>query len=276
VAFHMPFIGNSAGKIRGAMETIQLPAIRIHNASKVYPDGNQLASATAQKALKNVSLTIPRGGFVAITGPSGSGKSTLMNMMGCLDEPNEGEVSVLGTLVNSLKDEELTKLRAEKIGFVFQSFNLIPRLTVLQNVTMPMALLGKLGRAEREEKARKLLADVGLSSKEKKFPAELSGGEKQRVAIARALANDPTIILADEPTGNLDSRSGRQVLDILEELNAQKGVTVVIVTHDESIASEAKLRVLMRDGKVEEVVMKRELAPPAEAKGLEVLGSSLA
>jgi putative ABC transport system ATP-binding protein len=194
--------------------------------------------------------------------------------MGCLDEPTEGEVSIDGTPVRSLDDDRLAKIRAEKLGFVFQGFNLIPRLTVLQNVTMPMSLLGKLSRAERESRARKLLADVGLASKEKNFPADLSGGEKQRVAIARALANDPEIILADEPTGNLDSWSGRQVLDILEELNAQKGVTVVIVTHDESIASEAKLRVYMRDGKVEEVVEKNTPTLMEEVEELEAIRSS--
>jgi putative ABC transport system ATP-binding protein len=247
------------------METLQLPAIEVEHATKVYSDRKSLG---ANRAVKDVSLEIPRGSFVAITGPSGSGKSTLMNLMGCLDEPTEGDISVLGTEVRRLSDGQLTRLRAEKIGFVFQSFNLIPRLTVLQNVMMPMSLLGRLGRAEREAKALTLLAELGLSGKEKSFPSELSGGEQQRVAIARALANDPTIILADEPTGNLDSKAGRQVLDILEELNSERGVTVVIVTHDESIASEAGLRVFIKDGRVEKVVPRER-----EAERLEIYGS---
>jgi putative ABC transport system ATP-binding protein len=272
-----PFYEKFRVKVRDALvtTTTRVPAVSIFRASKVYPEGGKdRPSLEGPRALHDVSLTIHQGEFVAITGPSGSGKSTLMNIIGCLDEPSEGEVRILGVAVHSLDDAGLTKLRAKNIGFVFQSFNLIPRLTVLQNVALPMALLGRLDRAERDDKARRHLAELGLGGKEQKFPSMLSGGEQQRVAIARALANDPSIILADEPTGNLDSNSGRRVLHILETLNSQKGVTVVIVTHDESIASAANVVVRMRDGAVETIVLKDELsAPPREAERLEVLGS---
>ena len=228
------------------------PAALLRNVSKFYlPRGSGSSRGSPVIALKDDSIEIERGDFVAITGPSGSGKSTLMNLIGCLDFPSEGEVYLNGSLVNGLSGNELSKIRRENIGFVFQSFNLLPKLTALENVMLPMALAGRLSRPEREEHARGLLERMGLGGKEGSFPNELSGGEAQRVAIARALANDPGIILADEPTGNLDSASGRQVLDILEGLNQLRQVTVVVVTHDESIAREARRRVRLKDGRIE-------------------------
>ena len=234
------------------MDPPPAPAVLLRNVSKFYlPRGSGSSRGSPVKALNDVSIEIGRGDFVAITGPSGSGKSTLLNLIGCLDFPSEGEVYLNGQLVNGLSGNELSKIRRENIGFVFQSFNLLPKLTVLENVMLAMAFAGRLTRPEREERARGLLERMGLGGKEGSFPNELSGGEEQRVAIARALANDPGIVLADEPTGNLDSRSGRQVLDILEDLNQQRQVTVVVVTHDESISGEARRRVQLRDGRVE-------------------------
>ena len=243
------------------------PAIMLRNVSRVYlPKGNGASRGSAFRALDDVSVEIERGDFVAITGPSGSGKSTLINLVGCLDVPSEGEVYINGRLVNGLSGNELSRIRRENIGFVFQSFNLLPRLTALENVMLAMALGGKLNRRERDERGRGLLEMVGLEGKEESFPNELSGGEAQRVAIARALANDPGIILADEPTGNLDSRSGRQVLDILKELNQLLKVTVVVVTHDESIASEAHRRVQLKDGRVDlATVQALAEVPPMES-----------
>ena len=239
----------------------------LRNVSRVYlPKGNGASRGSAFRALDDVSVEIERGDFVAITGPSGSGKSTLINLVGCLDVPSEGEVYINGRLVNGLSGNELSRIRRENIGFVFQSFNLLPRLTALENVMLAMALGGKLNRRERDERGRGLLEMVGLEGKEESFPNELSGGEAQRVAIARALANDPGIILADEPTGNLDSRSGRQVLDILKELNQLLKVTVVVVTHDESIASEAHRRVQLKDGRVDlATVQALAEVPPMES-----------
>jgi putative ABC transport system ATP-binding protein len=242
------------------------PAVLLRNVSKSYlPRGSGSSRGSLVRALDDISIEIEQGDFVAITGPSGSGKSTLMNLMGCLDFPTEGEVYLNGRLVNGLSGNELSRIRRENVGFVFQSFNLLPKLTALENVTLAMAFGGKLSRSERDEHGRGLLEMMGLGGKEGSFPNELSGGEGQRVAIARALANDPGIILADEPTGNLDSRSGRQVLDILEDLNQIRQVTVVVVTHDESIAREAGRRVRLKDGRLDVAMV----AAMAEMRPLE-------
>jgi putative ABC transport system ATP-binding protein len=200
-------------------------------------------------ALRGVSLTIDRRDFVAIMGPSGSGKSTLMNIIGCLDKPTEGRVIIDGKDVTKLGDNELAEYRRKKIGFIFQQFNLIPRLTAIENVALPMWFAG-MNKKKRIRRASILLKNVGLGDRMEHKPTELSGGERQRVAIARALANDPELILADEPTGNLDSRSGDAVLNLLEDLN-RRGKTVVIVTHDLSYGQRAKRMINLRDGRLE-------------------------
>jgi len=197
-------------------------------------------------ALQGVNLKVEKGDFLAILGPSGSGKSTLLNMIGALDKPTEGKVFIEGVDVSTLNDNELADLRRE-IGFVFQFFNLIPRLTAKGNVELPMAIPG-LGRDERRKRAEELLETVGLKERVDHKPSELSGGERQRVAIARALANDPKFLLMDEPTGNIDSKTANEIIELIKRLNEEKGVTIIIVTHDQQITSQTKRTVQMLDG----------------------------
>ncbi|MGC8935997.1 MAG: ABC transporter ATP-binding protein [Candidatus Methanomethylicaceae archaeon] len=203
-------------------------------------------------ALRGVNMRIKRGEFVAIVGPSGSGKTTLLNLFGVLDRPTRGEVIIDGVNISKLKSDELAELRNRKIGFVFQTFNLIPYMTALDNVEVPMIASG-LPSKERRARAMELLALVGLNGFEKNRPSELSGGQQQRVAIARALANNPQIILADEPTGNLDSRSAAEVIDTLHNLN-KRGVTIIIVTHNLSLIEYCHRVLWMKDGIVEKEV----------------------
>jgi len=200
------------------------------------------------KALDNVSATIAAGDFVSIMGPSGSGKTTLLNIIGCLDTPTSGQIAIGGENVSGLDDEELTKIRRDKIGFVFQQFNLIPTLTALENIAYPMRLKGL---SEYEERSKGLMRSVGLSEElgENK-PTELSGGEQQRVAVARALANDPDTILADEPTGNLDSKTSKDIMELLKETN-ERGTTIIMVTHDPLVASYTKRTFRLVDGRIE-------------------------
>lgn len=200
-------------------------------------------------ALNGVSMEVKEGEFIAIMGPSGSGKSTLLNMIGCLDRPDRGEVAINGVKTSGLGDKDLTKLRRNVIGFIFQQYNLIPTLTALENVELPMIFRG-VGKAEREAIARELLSLVGIDEIADRKPKEMSGGQQQRVAIARALANDPKILLCDEPTGNLDTKSGEQVMEILRTLNEEKEVTVVLVTHDPSLSEYSDRVVRIRDGRV--------------------------
>ena len=202
---------------------------------------------TEVKALRGLSLEIKEGEFVAVVGPSGSGKSTLMHLVGALDVPDEGEVMLNGRDISEYEESELAEIRGEKVGFVFQTFNLIPTLNSLDNVALPLTFQG-IPREEREERARNLLDMVGLGGRTSHKPAELSGGEQQRVAIARALVNDPEILLADEPTGNLDSETGREVMELLEGLNKDRGMTVVIVTHNPKDAAYAERTINMIDG----------------------------
>ena len=220
-----------------------MPLIELTNVTKRYRVGDQEINALA-----GVDLAIEEGEFAAIIGPSGSGKSTLMHLLGCLDTPSSGRMTVDGIDVSTASANRLSELRNAKIGFVFQSFNLLPKFTVLQNVELPMIYAG-VGPRVRREKAMAAIERVGLTNRVKSTPLQLSGGQMQRVAIARALVNDPRIIFADEPTGNLDSTTGESILALFDELNAQ-GRTLMIVTHDNSIAARTRRRIEIRDGKI--------------------------
>jgi putative ABC transport system ATP-binding protein len=204
------------------------------------------ANGTAVHALRGIDLSVDHGEFVALIGPSGSGKSTLMAIIGCLDRPTDGTYSVDGQEVQHLSGAELARIRNTKVGFVFQQYNLLPKATVARNVELPMLYAG-VGRRERRERALELLEKVGIQDKAHALPGQLSGGQRQRVAVARALANRPSILLADEPTGALDSKNGAEVLELFKELNSQ-GHTLILVTHDPAIAAQAKRRVELRDG----------------------------
>ena len=217
--------------------------IAIDSISKIYHLGDNVV-----KALDDVSINIYENDFISIMGPSGSGKSTLMNIIGCLDVPTKGVYKFSNELISEMNDSQLANIRNEKIGFVFQTFNLLPKLTSLQNVEVPL-IYSSLGRTERLKRAEEALRIVGLSDRMTHKPNELSGGQRQRVAIARALANKPSIILADEPTGNLDSKSGVEILNFFDELH-KAGNTLIIVTHEESVAKRAKRRVELFDGKI--------------------------
>jgi putative ABC transport system ATP-binding protein len=201
-------------------------------------------------ALGGVSFEIKRGEILSIMGPSGSGKSTLMNILGCLDRPTSGEYVLDGERVSTLNDDQLASIRNRKVGFVFQSFNLLPRQTALSNVELPLRYAGTI--ANRKQMAREALQSVGLGDRMTHKPTELSGGQQQRVAIARALVNDPAILMADEPTGNLDSKSGKEIMELIMHLNRDRGTTIIIVTHDPNIAAQTQRVIRLRDGLLEE------------------------
>jgi len=204
-------------------------------------------------ALRGLTVSIDRGEVVAIVGPSGSGKSTLMNILGCLDRPSSGEYTLDGETVAGLTDDQLADIRNRKVGFIFQSFNLLPRATALANVELPLRYSGKT--EGRKQRARQSLTEVGLGDRMTHRPYELSGGQQQRVAIARALVNDPAIIMADEPTGNLDSKVGQEIMDLLLNLNKQSGTTLIIVTHDPKIAAQTQRTIHIRDGVVDTEIL---------------------
>ena len=230
------------------VESGRAAAISLENIHKIYDLGE-----TQVHALRGVNLKIYPGEFVSVMGASGSGKSSLMNILGCLDKPTKGHYYLGGVEVSTLTKRELEKIRGSKIGFVFQQFNLLARTSALENVELPTIYAG-IPIAERERRARSALARVGLTDRSQHFPSQLSGGQQQRVAIARALVNSPSILLADEPTGNLDSRTSVEIMDIFQKLNADQGLTVVVVTHEPDIAQYAKRVIEFKDGK-----MKRDI-----------------
>ncbi len=216
--------------------------IKLSNVSKVVRSG-----AEDLTILDNVSLEIPDGEFVAVTGASGSGKSTLLGLIAGLDAPSSGGIFIDGDEVTKMSEDELATLRSGKIGFIFQSFHLIPSLTAFENVLIPMEIIGL---KESKSRAAQLLVDVDLTNRGHHYPTELSGGEQQRIAIARAFSNNPKILLADEPTGNLDSKNGQHIFDLMTELHRQNNVTLVLVTHDQSLADKAQRQIRLKDGRV--------------------------
>ena len=234
---------------------METPVIELRNVWKVYKMGKVRVTA-----LREVSLKIDKGDFIVIIGPSGSGKSTLMHMIGSLDRPTKGKVFLNGKDISRFTESELAQIRGKEIGFVFQTFNLIPTLTAMENVELPM-IFQKVPAAIRKKRARSLLSSVGLGHRLKHLPHELSGGERQRVSIARALSNDPKVILADEPTGNLDTNTGQNVLDLFKQLNEERGTSIALVTHDLSAAKRAKRILHMHDGKITFDQQNLDIAP---------------
>jgi putative ABC transport system ATP-binding protein len=235
-----------------------MPLIAAQNIVKTYQMGDQTVHA-----LRGVSLAIEAGEFVAIMGASGSGKSTLMNILGCLDQPSSGQYALAGEAVQSMRSDQLASVRNRRIGFVFQQFNLLARTSALENVELPMVYAGVPAK-ERHSRAREALARVGLADRMGHTPAELSGGQQQRVAIARALVNKPQLILADEPTGALDSQTSEDIMRLLTDLN-QQGITVVLVTHEHDVAAWARRRVVFKDGHVLEDAAQQPSLHPTEA-----------
>jgi putative ABC transport system ATP-binding protein len=243
------------------------PLIIIKDIGRKYVIGAEIIHA-----IKSVSLTINKGEFVALMGPSGSGKSTLMNILGCLDTPTKGEYILNGINVSHMTDNDLAEVRNSEIGFVFQTFNLLPRNSALDNVALPLVYAG-ISKVKRNERARMALENVGLGNRTDHRPNELSGGQRQRVAVARALINNPSIILADEPTGNLDTKTSIEIMGLMEDIHA-KGNTIILVTHEEDIAMHAHRIVRMRDGLVENDYMNENIQTVSrrvpETKGIDL------
>lgn len=228
--------------------------IQLHQITRDFPLGSQTV-----KVLKGIDLAVERGQYLALMGPSGSGKSTLMNLLGCLDTPTSGRYELNGTDVSILNDNELADIRNKEIGFVFQTFNLLPRSTALENVSLPLVYAG-LGKEARRQRAEEVLSQVGLSDRMDHRPNQLSGGQRQRVAVARALVNKPSIILADEPTGNLDSKTSVEIMRLLDDIH-DLGNTIILVTHEEDIAQHARRIIRLRDGVIESDEANKPLTP---------------
>jgi len=234
--------------VQRPVQASERAVIHLEKVHKVYHMGD-----IEVHALRGVSVGIQRGEFVAIMGPSGSGKSTMMNIIGCLDRPSKGHYFLEGVDVSTVNKSGLADIRNQKVGFVFQSFNLVPRTSALENVELPLIYAG-VGAKERLRRAKEALADVGLSDRERNMPNQLSGGQQQRVALARALVNNPSLILADEPTGALDTRTSTEVMEIFQRLNEERSMTIVIVTHEPDIAQYAKRIIQFRDGRIHQDV----------------------
>jgi putative ABC transport system ATP-binding protein len=249
---------SSAGVLRLVQASEQRPVIQLDHIHKTYTMGD-----VDVHALRGVSLTINEGEFVAIMGASGSGKSTTMNIIGCLDRPTRGTYVLDGQNVSEMSKDERADIRCSKIGFVFQGFNLLSRTSALENVELPMLYAG-VPNAQRDQRALEALAAVGLKGREQNHPNQLSGGQQQRVAVARALVNHPALILADEPTGNLDSRTSVEVMEIFQRLNRERGITLVLVTHEPDIAQYADRVVVFKDGKIKKDY---EIEQPRDAAG---------
>ncbi len=243
------------------------PVIEAHDVTKVFRRGE-----VEIDALRGVSTEIAGSEFVAIVGPSGSGKSTFMNILGCLDRPTTGTVRLAGRDVSRLEPDERAEIRNREIGFVFQSFNLIPRMSALENVELPL-FYSEISSAEQRDRAAAALASVGLDERSEHHPSQLSGGEQQRVAIARALVNRPRLLLADEPTGNLDTRRSHEIMEVLSEFN-REGLTIMLVTHEEEIASFAERTLYFRDGRIIEDVSRARGPRPVGARSATVVGES--
>jgi putative ABC transport system ATP-binding protein len=232
--------------------------IELYKVSKVVPSGAEMLTI-----LHSLDLTIPDGQFITVIGPSGSGKSTLLGLIAGLDEPTAGEIRIDGQSINNMSEDALAELRGAKIGFIFQSFHLMPSLTALENILVPMEIAGA---SDARERAQNLLEDVDLVARAHHYPSQLSGGEQQRVAIARAFANNPSILLADEPTGNLDSRNGHHVFELMVEMNRKRNATLVLVTHEHELATRADRQISLRDGRV---VSDSNSSEPSNRRGLE-------
>ncbi|WP_119355243.1 ABC transporter ATP-binding protein [Azohydromonas sediminis] len=248
---------NAATAATAAAAAAAMPLIRLRGVTKVYGSGS-----AAVAALRGIDLDIDEGEFVAIMGPSGSGKSTAMNILGCLDTPSAGAYLFRGVPVQRMDRDQRALLRRRHLGFVFQGFNLLPRTTAQENVELPLLYRGA-PRAARHAAAREALAAVGLEGREHHTPAELSGGQQQRVAIARALVTNPTVLLADEPTGNLDTQRGREIMELLAGLNRERGITVLMVTHEPDMAAYARRVVRFRDGRIDSDRTQAPLDTPA-------------
>ncbi len=252
-----PVVEIEAPQVELSADTASAPAIiQLENIHKVYQMGE-----VEVHALRGITLTVHQGEFVAIMGASGSGKSTAMNIIGCLDRPTRGSYLLNGRDVSQLSKDERADLRVHQIGFIFQGFNLLPRTSALENVELPLLYAG-LNTAERQSRAQAALAAVGLAGREMSHPNQLSGGQQQRVAIARALVNRPSLILADEPTGNLDSRTSVEIMEIFQQLNREQGITLILVTHEPDIAHYAKRVILFKDGKI---IRDNRIAEPRDA-----------